>query len=188
MQHCMAITIELKAQELQNIVSALQAVPVSRQLIVAGTHLGDPRHDRATCGPSGNEAKCPHLRLLTQTVREVVFPVLATADHQAKFRAAEGRRSDDDIGYLVILPAGNRQEVVPLPKPPLGGVRFFRPISQQAIERIAEVFHVYLGTASPFLRAQLHKLPHHVDDEEPFRVHRLPPFRPDLRRLRQPKD
>jgi hypothetical protein len=42
----LAITIELKAQELQNFVSALQAGPVGRQVIVAGAHLGDARHSK----------------------------------------------------------------------------------------------------------------------------------------------
>ena len=44
---------------------------------------------RVMPGPSGNEAETFHLRSLTQTIGQVVFPITSTADNQAAFMAAE---------------------------------------------------------------------------------------------------
>lgn len=140
---------------------------------------------RVMPGPSGNEAESSQLLPLAQTFREVVFPVLATADHQATSVAAVGRRSDDDIGDSVILPAGHRQEVVPPLQFPQGRVRFL-PVDFPTVERIAEVAHVHPAASPPLIRTKLRKFPNLADNETRLRVHRLPPLRPDMQHPRQP--
>src|ERR1035437_8256487 len=117
---------------------------------------------RVMPGPSGNEAKSSHLLPLAQAVGQMVFPIKPAAHHQTTIRAAVDRRRDDDIGYLVILPAGHRQEVVALLEPTQSGVRFLSA-DLPAIERVAEVFHVYPAAASPLLGAQLDKFQYLAD-------------------------
>jgi hypothetical protein len=108
-------------------------------------------------GPSGKDAQLPHLRLLAPAVRQMVFPVLAAADHQTAVIAAEPPRRDYNIGDCVILPADHHKEVVPLLEPTQSGTRFLSS-NLPTVACIAEVIQVHPAAVAPFLGAQLDKL------------------------------
>jgi hypothetical protein len=88
-------------------VEDLKANDFRQLMVVSSEEVGLP-HDHARRGPSGDEAELSHLLLLTQTIWQMVLPVLATADHQAALGAAIGRRSDHNI----VITSSSRRVIV----------------------------------------------------------------------------